>query len=273
MPKQTPSETQMSRLLDVMRRLRDPEGGCPWDLEQTFATIVPYTIEEAHEVADAIGTEDWEGLADELGDLLFQVVFYTQMADEKGLFDFHEVARRASDKMIRRHPHVFADAHIHTSAAQTLNWEEQKAAERAARAKFEGRAASALDGVARGLPALTRAAKLQTRAARVGFDWGEPGPVLDKIEEEIGEVRAEVVSGAGIERVADEIGDLFFACVNLARHLGADAETATRHASAKFERRFRRVETLLAAKGRRAQDSTLDEMDRLWSEAKSEETK
>ena len=268
----SPEKTPMSRLLDVMRRLRDPEGGCPWDLEQTFATIVPYTIEEAHEVAEAIETEDWAGLADELGDLLFQVVFYAQMADEKGLFDFHEVARRAADKMIRRHPHVFADAHIDSAAAQTLNWEEHKAAERAAQAKSEGRAESALDGVTRGLPALTRAAKLQTRAARVGFDWGEPGPVLDKIEEEIGEVRSEIASGAGIERVSDEIGDLFFACVNLARHLGADAETATRRANAKFERRFRRVEALLAARGHRPEDSTLDEMDRLWDEAKREET-
>ncbi len=263
--------TPITRLLDVMTRLRDREHGCPWDVEQTFATIAPYTIEEAYEVAEAITDEDWPALEDELGDLLFQVVFYAQMAREAHLFDFDHVAAGVADKMVRRHPHVFGDARVDTAAAQTREWEQHKAAERRAKAATEGRPPSALDGVACGLPALTRAAKLQARAARVGFDWPDAVPVLDKIAEEIDELRAELRAGAVPERLADELGDLLFACVNLARHAEVDAESAVRGANAKFERRFRRVEALLAERGRRPADSTLDEMDALWDQAKAEE--
>ncbi len=265
----------ISRLLDVMASLRDHESGCPWDIEQTFATIAPYTIEEAYEVADAIADEDWTALKDELGDVLLQVVFYAQMAREAGLFDFAEVAAGVADKMVRRHPHVFGDERIDTARAQTVAWEAHKAAERRARAGATAGTAegppSVLDGVARGLPALMRAAKLQARAARVGFDWPDIAPVLEKIGEEIDEVRAELGAGAAPERLGEEIGDLLFACVNLARHAEADPEAALRRANAKFEGRFRRVEELLAAKGRRPEDLTLDEMDALWDQAKAEE--
>ncbi|MEE8533973.1 MAG: nucleoside triphosphate pyrophosphohydrolase [Alphaproteobacteria bacterium] len=261
----------ITRLVDVMARLRDPQAGCPWDREQSFATIVPYTIEEAYEVADAIAAEDWDGLRDELGDLLFQVVFYAQMAREAGHFDFDDVAGGVADKMVRRHPHVFGDESVDTASAQTRAWEAHKAAERGAAAEADGRRASVLDGVARGFPALTRAVKLQARAARVGFDWPDAKPVFGKIDEEIGEIRAELASGGSPERLADEIGDLLFACVNLARHAGVDAEAALRHGNAKFERRFRRVEVLLAAEGRTPEDAALDEMDRLWDRAKAEE--
>ena len=254
-----------------MARLREPETGCPWDVEQTFDTIAPYTIEEAYEVADAIAEKDWTALREELGDLLFQVVFYAQMAREAGLFDFDAVTAAVADKMVRRHPHVFGDANVDSAAAQTREWEHHKAAERRAKAATEGRPPSVLDGVARGLPALTRAAKLQARAARVGFDWPDAVPVLDKIAEEIDEMRAELRAGAAPERLADELGDLLFACVNLARHAEVDAESAVRGANAKFERRFRRVEALLAERGRRPADSTLDEMDALWDQAKAEE--
>ena len=261
----------ITRLLDVMARLRDPETGCPWDVEQSFATIAPYTIEEAYEVAGAIGDEDWPALLDELGDLLFQVVFYAQMAREAGLWDFEAVAAAAADKMERRHPHVFGDEFVDSATAQTRAWEAHKAAERSATARLEGRPESVLDGVTRALPALTRAAKLQARAARVGFDWPDAGPVIDKIDEEIAEVRAEMAHGAAPERMADEIGDLLFACVNLARHAGIDPEAALRRGNAKFERRFRRIEQLLEQMGKSPGESTLEEMDGLWNQAKAEE--
>ncbi|MEE2981602.1 MAG: nucleoside triphosphate pyrophosphohydrolase [Pseudomonadota bacterium] len=257
--------------LDVMARLRDPENGCPWDVEQTFATIAPYTIEEAYEVADAINDEDWPALVDELGDLLFQVVFYAQMAREAGRFDFSAIAAGAVDKMVRRHPHVFEDSEIATAEAQTHAWEAHKAEERGAKAEAEGRAPSALDGVTRALPALIRAIKLQNRAARVGFDWPTLPPVIHKIEEEIAEVRGELSDGATPDRLADEIGDLLFACVNLARHAGVDPEAALRQGNTKFERRFRRIEARLAEDGRGPDDSDLAEMDRLWDRAKAEE--
>ncbi|MFQ5784955.1 MAG: nucleoside triphosphate pyrophosphohydrolase [Alphaproteobacteria bacterium] len=256
------------RLLDVMARLRDPEGGCPWDLEQSFASIAPYTIEEAYEVAETIAAEDWDGLRDELGDLLFQVVFYAQMAREAGLFDFDEVARGAAEKMVRRHPHVFGGATVENAAAQTHAWEAQKAAERSAKAVAENRPSSVLDGIARGLPALSRATKLQARAAHVGFDWPEVAVVFDKISEEISEVRHEMKVKHEPERVAEEIGDLLFACANLARHAGVDAEAALRQGNAKFEHRFRRIEARLAERGRTPAESTLEEMDALWEEIK-----
>ncbi|MCZ6522265.1 MAG: nucleoside triphosphate pyrophosphohydrolase [Alphaproteobacteria bacterium] len=264
-------ESQIERLLEIMARLRDPDGGCPWDLEQSFATIAPYTIEEAYEVAEAVRQGDMAALRDELGDLLLQVVFHARMAAEAGRFDFADVARAICDKMVRRHPHVFADAEIDGAAAQTREWEAHKAAEREVRARAEGRPASALDGVPLALPALSRADKLQRRAARVGFDWPETGPVLDKIDEEGAELRAAVAGGEGPERLAEELGDLLFACANLARHLGLEGEAALRAANAKFERRFRRVEALLGARGAAPEEVALEEMDRLWEQAKAEE--
>jgi len=269
---QDASAAPIDRLLAIMARLRDPARGCPWDLEQSFRTIVPHTIEEAYEVADAIERDDMAGLKDELGDLLFQVVFYAQMAREAGRFDFADIVNSLSNKMIRRHPHVFSDSRIDTADAQTLAWEEQKAAERAAAAKAPGAPPSELDGVPVGLPALTRAAKLQKRAARIGFDWPAPAPVLDKIDEETAELRAEMEGAASPERLADELGDVLFACVNLARHLKLDPETALRGANAKFDRRFRRVEALIAA---RSPGGTLsiEALEALWQEAKREEPK
>lgn len=271
-PIQDASAAPIDRLLAIMARLRDPARGCPWDLEQSFRTIVPHTIEEAYEVADAIERDDMASLKDELGDLLFQVVFYAQMAREAGSFDFTDIVNSLSNKMIRRHPHVFSDARIDTADAQTLAWEEQKAAERAAAAKAPGAAPSELDGVPVGLPALTRAAKLQKRAARIGFDWPAPAPVLDKIGEETAELRAEMAGAAAPERLADEFGDVLFACVNLARHLKLDPETALRGANAKFDRRFRRVEALIAALNPGGTLS-IEALEALWQQAKREEPK
>ncbi len=259
------------RLLWVMARLRDPEHGCPWDLEQDFATIAPYTIEEAYEVAEAIARGDLAGLREELGDLLLQVVYHAQMAKEAGRFDFADVARAIADKMIERHPHVFGDAKVTGAKAQSHAWEEGKARERLARASARGDRASALDDVPLALPALVRAAKLQRRAARVGFDWEQAAQVLDKIAEEIAEVRAELEGGRKPERMADEVGDLLFAVVNLARHLEVDAEAALRQTNAKFERRFRSIETALRAQGRSLEDAPLAEMEQLWQQAKAAE--
>ncbi len=266
----------IDRLLEVMARLRDPEGGCPWDLEQSFETIAPYTIEEAYEVAEAIRQGDMGALRDELGDLLLQVVFHAQMAREAGSFDFDEVARGIADKMIRRHPHVFAGEEKDlrgSSPGQTRAWEAQKAAEREARARAEGRTPSALDGVALALPALQRAEKLQKRAAQVGFDWPEPEPVYDKIAEEVAELReaASFAEGSIGSAVAGELGDLLFACVNLARHLGVDPEEALRAANAKFTARFHHVEAALRDAERSAKDADLVELDRLWEDAKRAE--
>ena len=268
----------LDRLLAIMARLRDPACGCPWDIEQTFRTIAPHTIEEAYEVADAIEREDMTELRDELGDLLFQVVFHARLAEERGAFDFEGVAEAIAGKMIRRHPHVFGEAQVANAAAQTARWEDHKAAERAADAAAAGRAPSALDGVIGGLPGLTRALKLQKRAARVGFDWTETIDILDKIEEEIGELRVELKAlgggatrGPAHARVADELGDLLFVLVNLARRLEVDPEGAIRGANAKFERRFRRIEELLAQEKRSPVEATLDEMETLWQQAKREE--
>lgn len=258
----------MTRLLEVMARLRDPRGGCPWDREQTFRTIAPYTVEEAYEVADAIERGDFEALREELGDLLFQVVFYAQMGSEERRFDFNDIARDIAEKMIRRHPHVFGGTDIKTAAEQTRAWEDHKAAERAVGIAEPG----ALDGVPLALPALTRAEKLQKRAARVGFDWPEAVQVLDKIEEEIAELRAEIEDTAAPNpRIEDEVGDLLFALVNLARHLGCDPEQSLRGTNAKFERRFRRIEAELSKQGRTPADATLEEMEALWVAAKQAE--
>ncbi len=262
----------MLRLIEVMARLRDPETGCPWDIEQSFQTIAPYTIEEAYEVADAIARGDKEALRDELGDLLLQVVYHARMAEEDGDFDFAAVAAAISDKMVRRHPHVFGAEDVDSAAAQTRIWEDHKAAERAAKAAKSGIQASILDGVALGLPALTRAVKLQRRAARVGFDWPELLPVLDKIEEEIAELKQEICDGSPPERVADELGDLLFALANLARHLDADPEAALRHATAKFVRRFQAIEARFDALGQDLSEASLDEMEDAWREVKRDES-
>jgi ATP diphosphatase len=268
------SDTRMNRplarLLAIMARLRDPRRGCPWDREQSFATIAPYTIEEAYEVADAIARGDMAALKDELGDLLFQVVFHARMAEEVGLFGFDDVAAAIADKMARRHPHVFGDMRVESAAAQTAAWEEHKAAERRARAQQAGSGQSVLDGVALALPALLRAVKIQSRAARIGFDWPEARPVFDKLAEEIAELRTELQDGADRARLEDEMGDILFAVTNLARKLDIDPEGVLRRATAKFERRFRRVETLAAERGVGAD---LDALEALWQEVKRAEPK
>jgi MazG family protein len=262
---QPPPEPAIDRLLAIMARLRDPVSGCPWDREQSFTTIAPYTIEEAYEVADAIGRSDMTALKGELGDLLFQVVFHARMAEEMGEFAFTDVAATIADKMERRHAHVFGDVHVASAAEQTVAWEEQKAEERAEAG------AGALDGVALALPALMRALKLQSRAARVGFDWGALPPVVAKIREEIDEIEDAVTAGSGPDRLEDEVGDLLFAVTNLARHLRLDPEAALRRANAKFERRFRGIERRLAERGKSPAQSNLAEMDALWNEVKRAE--
>ena len=256
----------LPRLLEIMARLRDPETGCPWDVEQTFSTIAPYTIEEAYEVADAIEREAWNELKGELGDLLFQSVFHAQMAAEAGYFDFADVANTMSDKMVARHPHVFGtDSNAKSAEQQTRDWETVKAAERAAKGTQ-----GALDDVAVGLPALLRAVKLQKRAARVGFDWPETTQVLDKIIEESGEL-VEARDTLGQSEIEEEFGDLLFVMANLARHLKVDPEAALRAANAKFLRRFKGVEARLAEMGKHPEDSTLSEMDALWDAVKADE--
>jgi MazG family protein len=258
----------LTRLLAVMAWLRDREHGCPWDIDQTFKTIAPYTIEEAYEVADAIERDDMPTLKEELGDLLLQVVYHSQMASETKAFDFDDVAAAIADKMVDRHPHVFGDLRIADADAQTVSWEARKAAERVK--KGGAMPTGALDGVARALPALLRAEKLQKRAARVGFDWKETAPVIDKIEEELSELRAELQAGKiDPARVLDELGDVLFAVANLARHCKVDPEAALRSTNDKFERRFRYVEKCLAEHGRKPAAATLEEMETLWQEAKT----
>ncbi len=259
----------MADLLAIMARLRDRQHGCPWDVAQTFDTIAPYTIEESYEVADAIDRKDYAALKAELGDLLLQVVFHARMAEEQGLFDFVDVVDAINAKLVRRHPHVFADAHYANAEEQSRAWEDIKRAERAAMG--EGDDTSVLAGVSRGLPEWKRALELCERAATVGFDWPGPEPVLDKLQEEAAEVRAEFAAGAGQDRLLDEIGDVAFVLVNLARHAGVDFSRAMRHANAKFERRFRRMESLAAAAGETLAGKSLDEQDALWNRAKGEE--
>ncbi len=246
---------EVNRLAAIMARLRDPAGGCPWALEQTFATIAPYTIEEAYEVAEAIRAGDMDGLRGELGDLLLQSVYHARIAEEAGLWDLADVAAASADKMVARHPHVFGDAEARSAEEQTQAWEAQKARERGGRT---------LDGVALALPALTRAEKLQKRAARVGFDWPDAGPVLEKLAEEA----REVAEARTPEAREEEVGDLLFVVANLSRHLGVDPEAALRAACAKFERRFALVEDELARRGRTPADSDLTEMDAIWDEVR-----
>ena len=253
----------MPRLLEIMRRLRDPVSGCPWDIEQTFTSIAPYTLEEAHEVADVIERQAWKELPGELGDLLFQVVYHAQMARDAGLFGFDAVVRAIADKMVARHPHVFGDDSREKSAEQqTADWEKIKAAERGP--------AGVLDGVALGLPALTRAVKLQKRAARVGFDWPSTDEVLAKVAEETAEL-VEARDTCGEAEVVEEFGDLLFVMANLARHLHVDPEAALRAANAKFTRRFEKIEAWLAEAGKTPATSDLAEMDGLWNRAKAED--
>ncbi|MGJ8624036.1 MAG: nucleoside triphosphate pyrophosphohydrolase [Yoonia sp.] len=259
-------EGGMPRLLEIMRRLRDPDTGCPWDIEQDFGSIAPYTIEEAYEVADAIERSDWQELEGELGDLLLQTVYHTQMGAEAGHFSFDSVVKAISDKMVARHPHVFGDESRDKSAEQqTADWEKIKAAERAGKA--QGRT---LDGVALGLPALMRAVKLQKRSARVGFDWPDTAQVIDKIVEEAGEL-VEARESLSQAEVEEEFGDLLFVVANLARHLEVDPEAALRAANAKFTRRFEGIEDALKARGKTPADSDLAEMDALWDQVKHAE--
>lgn len=262
--------SEINRLLTIMARLRDPERGCPWDLEQDFSTIAPYTLEEAHEVADAIAHGDFRNLEEELGDLLLQVVFHAQMANEQKLFSFEDVARGIAEKMIRRHPHVFPDGRLDgenvaiASAQVVANWESIKAAEKTARGEHSLRI---LDGIAKGFPALMRAEKLQKKAGKVGFDWNSPRAVIAKLREELDELEAELDSGDARAQ-EEELGDLLFCVVNLARHLSLDSEMALKKANAKFERRFAHIEDRLSAQGLPFAGATLAEMEALWLEAK-----
>jgi MazG family protein len=259
-------KTSIEDLLAVMARLRNPEGGCPWDLEQNFKTIAPYTVEEAYEVADAIERGSMDELKDELGDLLFQVVFHAQMAGEQGAFDFNDVVTNVTDKMIYRHPHVFGEAKAASAGdVEGRIWEEQKDKEK----KRQG-LESILDDVPLALPAIKRAQKLQKRAARVGFEWAKPADVLDKMEEEIGEMRQALKDGKQ-EEIVDELGDLFFVLTNFGRMLGADCEEALQHGNRKFTRRFQGVEKALKAQGKKPEESTLEEMEALWQAEKKKE--
>lgn len=284
MPHSTPSSSDpianhpseqpwtLEELLEIMARLRNPKDGCPWDIEQTFSTIAPYTIEEAYEVADAISRADMDSLKDELGDLLFQAVYHARMAEEAGHFAFADVVGAICDKMVRRHPHVFGDATIADADAQTRAWEDHKAAERAKANPDTETPPSVLDGLPSNLPALKQALKLQKRAARVGFDWTEAKDVIGKIHEELGEVTEEFQkANIDTSRLTDELGDLLFACVNLARKADIDPGTALRGTNLKFEKRFRRVEALLAAEGKAPDQASLEEMEALWINAKTEE--
>ncbi len=262
----------MDSLIEIMARLRDRESGCPWDIEQTYRTIAPHTIEEAYEVVDAIESGDFDALKDELGDLLFHVVYYSQFAREDGLFDFEDVAEAVCEKMIRRHPHVFGDVAVFGSKAQTDNWEATKAVERHKKSVANGGSApSAIDGVIDGLPALTRAMKLQNRAARVGFDWGRARDVIAKIREEAGEIEEAIDNDAPRDAVIAEVGDLLFTCVNLARKLEIEPETALRQGNRKFETRFRGMERHLSEQALAPKQASLEQMDDAWEAAKREE--
>ncbi|MCG5501191.1 nucleoside triphosphate pyrophosphohydrolase [Ectothiorhodospira lacustris] len=270
------SSAALDEVLKIMARLRDPERGCAWDLKQTYDSIVPHTLEEAYEVADAVARRDFDELRSELGDLLLQVVFHARMAEEEGRFDFDDVARTLAEKLIRRHPHVFAGVRFDSEDAQHAAWETEKARERADRQgtgvgdrSGNEPVPGILDGIALTLPALVRAAKIQKRAARVGFDWADAAPILDKIHEELDEVRAEMGAGAPHARLEDELGDVLFAVSNLARHLKVDPEAALRRTNAKFERRFRFMEEILAREDRRMEDESLEALEALWQMAKA----
>ncbi|HHJ81102.1 MAG TPA: nucleoside triphosphate pyrophosphohydrolase [Candidatus Tenderia electrophaga] len=263
--------TEMSDLLELMARLRDPENGCPWDKQQTFKSILPYTLEEVYEVADAIDQDDMVSLREELGDLLFQIVFYAQMAKEAGEFEFADVAVGVHDKLVQRHPHVFSGAEIESVEAQNQAWEKHKESERQTKAAEQQRMPSVLDNVPLAIPALMRSVKLQRRAARSGFDWPAVEPVLAKIEEELAEVREVLAGGGDADKLTHEVGDLLFACTNLARHVSVDPEVAMRGINHRFESRFRRVEELARQQNQLLPEMSLEEMDKLWDQAKAEE--
>lgn len=263
---------QINQLLEIMKSLRNPDSGCPWDIEQNFSTIAPYTIEEAYEVVDAIARDDTEGLCLELGDLLFQVVYHSQLADEKNLFNFKDVIEKINKKLIRRHPHVFGESKITDAKAQSIVWEAIKRQERLDKHANSGESEGVLDGINQAMPGLSRAQKLQNRAATVGFDWDNTQAVLDKIKEEFREVEEEINSDIqNVEKIEDEIGDLLFACVNLARHFKIDSEFAVRKTNRKFEKRFSYIERSLKEQGIDLNDATLGVMDQLWDEAKIKE--
>lgn len=259
--------TSLQRLLTIMKKLRDPQTGCPWDRTQTFDSIAPYTLEETYEVLDAIQRQDYDDLRDELGDLLFQVVFYAQMGQERGLFDFQDICHAISDKLERRHPHIFGDASAADTAAVAARWEKIKTQERAEKALH-----SALDDIPQALPALMKAHKIQKRCAAVGFDWNTLGPVVDKVYEEIDEVMHEARQAVVDEKkLEEELGDLLFATVNLTRHLGHKAENALQAANRKFERRFRQVEAIIGQQGMSMNDATLEQMEAAWQQVKQQE--
>ena len=268
----SPKTYDLDDLLAVMARLRDPDAGCPWDVKQSFATIARYTIEEAYEVADAIAREDFDGLKDELGDLLLQVVYHAEMASEESRFAFADVVDAITRKMIRRHPHVFEDPSRREEFMTSDLWDRIKAEEKAERGE-DSTSQSVLSGVPAGMPGLTRAVKLQKRAAKVGFDWPDLGPVMAKVDEELGELRHAIAANAASQAVEEEFGDLLFVLANVARHLGLDPEAALRGANRKFVRRFEHIEAALAEQGRRPRESSLEEMDDLWDAAKKAERK
>ncbi|MGX9518548.1 nucleoside triphosphate pyrophosphohydrolase [Vibrio mediterranei] len=259
----------IEQLLTIMAQLRDEQHGCPWDRKQTFETIVPHTIEETFEVVDAIHNQDWQNLKEELGDLLFQVIFYSQMAKEQGLFDFNEVVEGLNDKLTRRHPHVFSDVEFADEAAINANWEAEKKKEKAEVGKNEE---SILDSIPQSLPALSKANKIQKRCAKYGFDWDALGPVVDKVQEEVEEVVQEAIQvDVDEEKLEEEVGDLLFAVVNLSRHLKKDPEVALRKANNKFSRRFKGVETRAGEDGKSLTDFSLQELDQFWNDVKKQE--
>lgn len=262
----TDSTSSINQLLDIMRALRDPESGCPWDIEQTFKTIAAYTVEEAYEVADAIDRLDMHDLKDELGDLLFQVTFHAQMAEEQGDFVFDDVVKAINDKLVRRHPHVFGEASAESHEELNRAWEQHKKKERAQKEQHK----SILDGIASGMPALRWSSKLQKRAAHHGFDWDNVNPVFDKLQEEIGELKAEIVHENNHDRIADEMGDILFACVNLSRHLDVNPEQALRDSNQKFIERFTVVEQLLEQDSKVMDNCNVEELEAYWQKAKSE---
>ena len=262
----------IEKLIDIMRALRDPKSGCPWDLEQDFQSLIPYTLEESYEVADAIERNDFDDIKSELGDLLFQIVFYSQLAKEQEAFEFKDVAQAISDKLIRRHPHVFADAIVKDAAEQTKEWEKIKQKEREEKAEGNSSHLSILDDVSRTLPSLMRSEKLQKRAAKEGFDWPSINDVMVKVREEVSEVQQELdAKTQDKEKIEDEIGDLFFSCINLSRHAGLDAEQCVRKANLKFERRFRELEKTANNKGMQVNEINTDDLEKLWQEVKSRE--